>query len=60
MRHSSPLLRRGLETVLIHRLADLNDAARLEQLGPLRRQLFGEQAIVLAFDDRITFASAIL
>ena len=26
----------------------------------LRRQLFGEQAIVLAFDDRITFASALL
>ena len=28
--------------------------------GALRRQLFGEQAIVLAFDDRITFASALL
>src|SRR5450631_2603858 len=31
-----------------------------ERLQTLRHQLFGEQAIVLAFDDRVTFASALL
>lgn len=32
----------------------------LVRYGSLRRHLFREQAIVLAFDDRVTFASALL